>query len=360
MPHRLLNQLLNGGSLSLAVDPFGRTAQSVDTSVPQNGAASNADLLQAFLQGTAPIPQSLLAACTDLGSAPLAGPFYSHQPVATPPFPASPAYTSPSNTPPNTRPCFSRAPPAVSFMHNGSGYAHQSLVPSVGVPPTGHVAQSGPPVPAVTPFFVPLPEAEDLSHEAVQTVLRANQGPVDETAPLAARWVFWATWKLETDQQSIDDTQQIGVASTLEEFWDCCDLLTPTDMPVNVSLQVFREGVPPVYDHPENRNGGHFKIRAATTEIVERMWLSVLHATVAGNIALGQYIQGCNVVKKGRSTTVQVWLGSSASKLVIDTIQCVLASSLPRDDYVRMKFCPHKYLLRTLQTKEARRKWREG
>eukprot|EP01012_Entosiphon_sulcatum_P031089 TRINITY_DN3881_c0_g1_i1.p1 TRINITY_DN3881_c0_g1~~TRINITY_DN3881_c0_g1_i1.p1 ORF type:complete len:330 (+),score=40.66 TRINITY_DN3881_c0_g1_i1:62-1051(+) len=170
--------------------------------------------------------------------------------------------------------------------------------------------------------------------------------PLSDLAPLPCHWMFWVSWKLE----DVADTRQIGRCTCLQEFWQCFGSLLLAEMPVNVSLQVFREGVTPTYDNPLNRNGGHFKIRATSLQAACRLWAKLVYATVCEQLVCNDQVCGCAVVKKNRSITVQVWIASSLYK---PAVKSYLTSTLMRGDYFRLKYCPHKYLLRTIHTKQA-------
>lgn len=252
-----------------------------------------------------------------------------------------------------------RAPPPISVGTPPAGY-RDTEIPSYYTTPEPTPTHSQSSRSHTPPHTESEGSVEDADHFATScSALAATTAAaqLDPSTPLRHAWVYWASWKLETDQLgTMEDCRPIGECGTMGEFWDGFSRLLVADMPVNVSLQLLRKGVPPMYDHPENRNGGHFKIRAASMAAACTLWSQLTVAIAREQLPYADQVQGCNVVKKLRSTTLQVWVVNSLSKATVEAVRLYLLTNLPRGDYLRLKFCPHKYLLRTLQTKRAQRR----
>lgn len=195
-------------------------------------------------------------------------------------------------------------------------------------------------------------DAHDMCPENSEVGAALTAALLNCDVPLSRPWVFWATWRLENHHVNVNETTPLSTCSDVKTFWEAFGQLTVVDMPVNISLHVFQPGIVPVYDHPDNKSGGHFKVRAVSVASASNLWLQVCLAVILDRVPHGDQINGVTIVKKTRSITIQLWVANSLNKLVVDTLKMFLNASLSQEDYFRIKFCPHKYLIRTVQAKQ--------
>ena len=89
-----------------------------------------------------------------------------------------------------------------------------------------------------------------------------------EGTTLQNKYTFWqyraaANGKNKVDY--IEATKPIGSFSTVEGFWQVYDhIVRPNDFKTSADYQLFKEGIKPTWEDPQNKQGGKWMVRLKT------------------------------------------------------------------------------------------------
>jgi len=162
--------------------------------------------------------------------------------------------------------------------------------------------------------------------------------------PLSQPWCMWTSqWKGKPNLQFLTRSD------TVQSFWMCFNSKCPTSLPDKSYLHIFREGISPLWEDPQNVGGGHFKLTSHSQECALRMWQSIVLNLIGGSLSTTSD-QGVNGVSFVRHTTgnnlIKVWVASS-DKAAVERVRTTLVTMLNPSDYVSNKvtFVPHKLVL---------------
>jgi len=161
--------------------------------------------------------------------------------------------------------------------------------------------------PSVTPEDrLPAPSAEEAEH------LRK----MDPKLP--HKWAIWEQHVQPKDKKAAytDSTRQTAVFHTVREFWGCWNHLpqpsvllqgqkfvrgTGASRTIVDAIMVFREGIPPQWEHSANSKGGHFQIQLKPEVgggTVDEVWNNIVLGIVGGLIEPADMITGVRLVDR--------------------------------------------------------------
>ena len=159
----------------------------------------------------------------------------------------------------------------------------------------------------------------------------------DGTHKLADHWVLWSHahdnngWRLQ-------DYRKHCVISTVESFWGIWNA-----MPSMINRDMWfliREGIPPQWEAPINKQGGAFKFRVQGPD-VDNTWLTLAIHLLSENMCLApsdaELISGISVSpKKGGYCTISVWNLDSTR-----TERAIFPANIPGINFERSLYDPH-------------------
>jgi translation initiation factor 4E len=132
--------------------------------------------------------------------------------------------------------------------------------------------------------------------------------------PLHQSWTFWylkrdsSTQTLESYEQSL---KEIGSFSSIEAFWSLYNyIVKPGDSTFAFDLFCFRSGVKPLWEHPENKFGGKFRLRVQRGRFkANQLWEDLLIALIGHQFDLdSSEICGVSIsVKPASSDIISIW-----------------------------------------------------
>jgi len=125
---------------------------------------------------------------------------------------------------------------------------------------------------------------------------------------LNTKWVLWHH-SFDSGNWELNGYNKYATISTVEEFW-----LIYNDLPsINNKDMWFlmRDGIPPRWEDPKNKEGGSFKFRVRG-EHAENTWLALSSYLVTENICINpvdsELISGLGVSPKNNGyVTISVW-----------------------------------------------------
>eukprot|EP00667_Euglena_gracilis_P014059 EG_transcript_14547 len=151
------------------------------------------------------------------------------------------------------------------------------------------------------------------------------------------------------------NVQYLSRFDTVQAFWKNFKDHSPTSIPDKSYLHVFKEGIAPLWEDPQNVNGGHFKLTTNTAESSLRMWQTIVLNLIGGLFPMENCVNGASIVVHGvGNNLIKVWL-SSADKDTVARTKSFLVDILDPQDYVNDKvtFVPHKLVLPSNNTRNS-------
>jgi len=137
--------------------------------------------------------------------------------------------------------------------------------------------------------------------------------------PLHGRWTLWfdnprlappgADWK--------ENLKPCGTFQTVEEFWQIYNnLKQPTAIGANSNYSLFRHGIEPSWEDPQNQDGGKFVLNIPKKESrggkCDEYWLFTVLALVGETLdASADYVNGAVVSIRKSQDRIALWLKGS-------------------------------------------------
>jgi len=160
--------------------------------------------------------------------------------------------------------------------------------------------------------------------------------------PLSQPWCMWSSkWKGKPNLQFLTRFD------TVQSFWASFNGTPPTSLPDKAYLHIFREGIAPLWEDPQNVAGGHFKLTTHSQASSLRMWQSIVLNLIGGVLPTDQRINGVSfVLHTVGNNLIKVWI-SSSDKEVVESTRKSLVDILDPSDYFsdKVTFVPHKLVL---------------
>eukprot|EP01012_Entosiphon_sulcatum_P024791 TRINITY_DN3002_c0_g1_i1.p1 TRINITY_DN3002_c0_g1~~TRINITY_DN3002_c0_g1_i1.p1 ORF type:complete len:468 (+),score=53.71 TRINITY_DN3002_c0_g1_i1:40-1443(+) len=188
-----------------------------------------------------------------------------------------------------------------------------------------------------------MPSEQSVAIEATTAAMEAG----DWTLP--CRWTFWVEqWKVVKRAAELCDVRPTATITNVPEL-QAEMLARPVEgLGINCSLHLFRDGTPPVYDHPHNRHGGHLSIRLPDLPTAVNAWRVTTLAVVAEVLPHPTHIRGITLLRKPQHVALRLWVKNSLKTSVIQQLVLQLHQLVPYP----AKFTPHKYILETIRRKQ--------
>lgn len=132
--------------------------------------------------------------------------------------------------------------------------------------------------------------------------------PIPEMHPLKSTWVVWYRAPGNKFQDYEKSTLPVAHFGTVEEFWSVfTHLRRPSTLPHVSDYHLFKQGVRPVWEDQENRNGGKWNIRLKKG-VANRYWEDLLLAIVGEQFGdAGEDLCGAVLSVRGNEDVLSVW-----------------------------------------------------
>ncbi|KAI9664228.1 MAG: hypothetical protein M1831_002407 [Alyxoria varia] len=156
--------------------------------------------------------------------------------------------------------------------------------------------------------------------------------------PLKNSWIMWyrpPTSKTADYEKSIKPVYRM---SSVQDFWKVyVHLQRPSGLPTVSDYHFFKEGIRPVWEDAENKQGGKWIMRLKKG-VIDRYWEEILLATVGDQFfEAGDEVCGVVVSVRSGEDVLSVWtkFDSGRNVKIRETIKHVL--SLPSDTQIIWK-----------------------
>ena len=155
------------------------------------------------------------------------------------------------------------------------------------------------------------PPQNKMTTETPQTV---------EYHKLYDKWVLWAHLPHNTDW-SINSYIKVFEFTTIEDTVALIEEL-PSVLVENCMLFIMRDGIKPIWEDPQNRNGGSFSYKVLN-KLVYDVWRDLTYCVVGNSISQSKdfvdSVSGITISPKKNFCIVKVWM-SNCSHINPDVI----------------------------------------
>lgn len=170
------------------------------------------------------------------------------------------------------------------------------------------------------------------------------KGKNDKKHPLEFPWSFWVHDTLETEWQKA--MCHLCDFDTVEDFWRLFNHLKPQWQSQRYNYNLFKKGIAPEWEDPQNGAGGRWNIGAPLRgETLQSVWME-LCLLVTGGLELGpltQYVNGIYMARRDHSYRVSVWLSTRAEGIVLQIGEKIRDTLRKHSDvYHPLEYTQHK------------------
>lgn len=141
-----------------------------------------------------------------------------------------------------------------------------------------------------------------------------------------------------------NNIHSIGSFSNSDEFWTIYShLRRPNVLPVNSDIQLFRDGVKPVWEDPINAAGGKWIIRLKKG-LINRLWEHLVLALITGELDTpGSDFEACGVVVSIRyqEDILSVWSRTAIDEIVKKNLKEAIKKALALPASLPMEYKAH-------------------
>jgi len=143
------------------------------------------------------------------------------------------------------------------------------------------------------------------------TMDTATQSSNQETFrhQLSKNWTLWAHLPHNTDW-TLKSYIPISTFTSVEETLGVTETLPPV-LVENCMLFIMKEGVKPIWEDPNNRNGGSFSYKVSNKNVY-KVWKDLTYVVVGGTISKQQpfvnCVTGITISPKKSFCIIKIWM----------------------------------------------------
>ena len=130
-----------------------------------------------------------------------------------------------------------------------------------------------------------------------------NNCAVAHQDKLNSAWILWHH-DINNPHYHLEDYKKLLRIETVQDFWIAFNQIKDVSSGMYFLM---RDGVPPIWEHPVNKNGGAWKFRIRKSE-AHRVWINLALTVIGETISdKSDKITGISISPKFQNTTVRVW-----------------------------------------------------
>ncbi|KAK8807722.1 eukaryotic translation initiation factor 4E [Blastocystis sp. subtype 4] len=148
-----------------------------------------------------------------------------------------------------------------------------------------------------------------------------------ENHPLRNYYRFWRVSNIDANTDNYENAlEDLGLCRTVEQFWEIYCFLPVIGTGSCDSYYFFKDGIMPLWEDPENKNGGRVTLTLTGTELLPYLWETLLLTTIGEQFNVGKEICGVSVTVKPKKnqSVLCVWNKTATFGRVITQIETVL------------------------------------
>lgn len=150
-----------------------------------------------------------------------------------------------------------------------------------------------------------------------------------EFHPLNSEWCLWAHMPHNTDW-SVNSYINISTFKTAEDAIAITETLTDV-LVKNCMLFVMKKNIAPVWEDPQNRNGGFFSYKISN-KIVYEVWKNLtyilLGETLSNNDSCVSSITGITISPKKNFCIIKIWLANCLNQnpdIIVNDVKGIIS-----------------------------------
>lgn len=124
--------------------------------------------------------------------------------------------------------------------------------------------------------------------------------------------------------------------------------MRPNDLPSSISYHLFRDGIAPMWEDPNNALGGKWMLRLKKG-MASRVWEDCLLAVIGDAFHLGDEVCGVVLVTKNGEDVLSVWNRHAQDKAATTRIQQTLKRILDLPSVQPLEYRPHDLAMKNAQ-----------
>jgi len=174
--------------------------------------------------------------------------------------------------------------------------------------------------------------------------------PPSQHHALASGFTFWYLNKkaaaATADEHAYEEAiKKMATFRTVEEFWCVYShLLRPNDLPSAINIHLFREGIRPMWEDPNNAQGGKLTLRIKKG-LSSRLWEDVLLCVIGDSFGLGEEICGAVLVTKNNEDVLSIWNRTATDRNATNRIRETLKRVLDLPNNAPLDYKPHSEVM---------------
>lgn len=158
--------------------------------------------------------------------------------------------------------------------------------------------------------------------------------------PLQNTWTMW--FDPPQDKRDWKDLlQQINTFSTVEDYWRLMNnLAPPSRLQQGSNYHLFKEGVRPAWEDPQNIKGGKWTIMVDRKK-TDPLWLYTLLSLIGEELDAEEEICGAVISIRRGNDKLSVWTKNVENQEAVLTIGKRLKQLLELDENHKMEYAAH-------------------
>lgn len=144
-----------------------------------------------------------------------------------------------------------------------------------------------------------------------------------------------------------NQTKEVYTFDSIEYFWRMWNNVPPgTELLFGSDYFLFRKGIQPSWEVPENIGGGRFLIRFARNNDqdnrkAEKYWLWTALALIGETITHSEYINGANFSLRRQGIKIAIWVKACPSEEILHSIGLDIRSVLGASPDAKLPYEVH-------------------
>eukprot|EP00356_Strombidium_inclinatum_P016395 CAMPEP_0170491598 /NCGR_PEP_ID=MMETSP0208-20121228/11143_1 /TAXON_ID=197538 /ORGANISM="Strombidium inclinatum, Strain S3" /LENGTH=164 /DNA_ID=CAMNT_0010767195 /DNA_START=43 /DNA_END=537 /DNA_ORIENTATION=+ len=133
------------------------------------------------------------------------------------------------------------------------------------------------------------------------------------------------------DQFDPNDLQEIISFTTIQEFWEVYQhLRRPTAMPYGTTMNIFANGIKPVWEDPSLKDGARFQMKLPKTH-TSKYWEDLLLAMIGEQLGEEGLVAGLVMNLKPQFDKIGIWVTDCKNAAGVEALRVAIIDLLKID-----------------------------